>query len=157
MKKTILKLPLVICLITASCYLYLQKDNDLNNLVIKNIEALAEDEYYYVVIAALASINVNLAFNSEDSVIDLSLTSIMALARGETDICSICGNDVNTCNCDDYGITCDHGSCDGKVCHKTRIIGLVDVRQMGIHILFVYNTQKKSGYFFRTSLFPSSP
>ncbi len=36
---------------------------------------------------------------------------------------------------------------------KTRIIGLVDVRQMGIHILFVYNTQKKSGYFFRTSLF----
>ena len=46
MKKTILKLPLVICLITASCYLYLQKDNDLNNLVIKNIEALAEDEYY---------------------------------------------------------------------------------------------------------------
>ena len=34
-----------------------------------------------------------------------------------------------------------------------RIIGLVDVRQMGIHILFVYNTQKKSGYFFRTSLF----
>ena len=100
MKKTILKLPLVICLITASCYLYLQKDNDLNNLVIKNIEALAEDEYYEVVIAALAAINVNLAFNSEESVIDLSLTSIMALARGETDICSICGNDVNTCNCD---------------------------------------------------------
>ena len=118
MKKTILKLPLVICLITASCYLYLQKDNDLNNLVIKNIEALAEDEYYEVVIAALAAINVNLAFNSEESVIDLSLTSIMALARGETVICSICGNDVNTCNCDDYGITCDHGSCDGKVCHK---------------------------------------
>ena len=44
MKKTILKLPLVICLITASCYLYLQKDNDLNNLVIKNIEALANNE-----------------------------------------------------------------------------------------------------------------
>ena len=57
------------------------KDNDLNNLVIKNIEALAEDEYYEVVIAALAAINVNLAFNSEESVIDLSLTSIMALAR----------------------------------------------------------------------------
>ena len=36
----------MICLITASCYLYLQKDNDLNNLVIKNIEALAEDVYY---------------------------------------------------------------------------------------------------------------
>ena len=80
MKKTILKLPLVICLITASCYLYLQKDHDLNNLVIKNIEALAEDEYYEVVIAALAAINVNLAFNSEESVIDLSLTSILALA-----------------------------------------------------------------------------
>ena len=70
-----------------------------------------------VVIAALAAINVNLAFNSEESVIDLSLTSIMALARGETDICSICGNDVNTCNCD-LGITCDEGSCRGKVCHK---------------------------------------
>lgn len=46
MKKTILKLTLVICLVVASCYLYLQKDNDLNDVVIKNIEALAEDEYY---------------------------------------------------------------------------------------------------------------
>ena len=36
---------------------------------------------FMVVIAALAAINVNLAFNSEESVIDLSLTSIMALAR----------------------------------------------------------------------------
>ena len=69
-----------------------------------------------VVIAALAAVNVNLAFNSEESVIDLSLTSIMALARGETDICSICGYDVNTCNCD-LGITCDYGSCNGKQCH----------------------------------------
>jgi len=34
MKKTILKLTLVICLVVASCYLYLQKDNDLNDLVI---------------------------------------------------------------------------------------------------------------------------
>lgn len=71
-----------------------------------------------VVIAALAAVNVNLAFNSNESVIDLSLTSIMALARGESNICSICGYDVNTCNCDDYGITCDHGSCWGKVCHE---------------------------------------
>lgn len=71
-----------------------------------------------VVIAALAAVNVNLAFNSEESVIDLSLTSIMALARGETDICSICGYDVNTCNCDSGGITCDHASCSGKQCHE---------------------------------------
>lgn len=73
---------------------------------------------FMVVIAVLAAVNVNLAFNSEESVIDLSLTSIMALARGETNICSICGNDVNNCNCDDYGITCDHASCRGKVCHE---------------------------------------
>lgn len=46
MKKIILKLTLVICLVVTSCYLYLQKDNEFNDLVIKNIEALAEDEYY---------------------------------------------------------------------------------------------------------------
>lgn len=70
-----------------------------------------------VVIAALAAVNVNLAFNSNESVIDLSLTSIMALAQGESYICSICGNNVDNCNCDSGGITCDQGSCNGKVCH----------------------------------------
>lgn len=73
---------------------------------------------FMVVIVALAAVNLNLAFNSNESVIDLSLTSIMALAQGESNTCSICGYDVNTCNCDSGGITCDHGSCSGKVCHS---------------------------------------
>lgn len=46
MKKTILKLTLAICLVVTSYYLYLQKNNGFNDLVIKNIEALAEDEYH---------------------------------------------------------------------------------------------------------------
>jgi hypothetical protein len=71
-----------------------------------------------VVVAVLAIVNVNLVFNSEKLVIDLSLASIQALAQGESNICSICGYDVNICNCDDYGITCDAGSCSGKVCHN---------------------------------------
>lgn len=72
---------------------------------------------FVVMIAALAAVNVNLAFNSDESVIDLTLSSITALARGESNTCSICGGDVNNCNCDDYGITCDRGNCNGKVCH----------------------------------------
>lgn len=73
---------------------------------------------FMAIIAALAAINVNLAFKSDRSVVDLTLFNIMALARGESNICSICGYDVDTCNCDNYGITCDHGSCWGKVCHE---------------------------------------
>lgn len=71
---------------------------------------------FVVVIAALAAVNVNIGLNSNESYIDLSLTSIMALARGETDYCSICGYHVQSCNCSG-GITCDHGSCRGTVCH----------------------------------------
>lgn len=68
------------------------------------------------VIATLDSVNVSIAFNSNKFVVSLSLTSIMALATGESYTCSICGYDANSCNCYD-SIVCDHGDCDGKVCH----------------------------------------
>ena len=71
---------------------------------------------FVVVVVVLAAVNVNLAFNSDDNFVNLSLASITALARGETTNCSICGYDVNHCSCD-LGITCDYGSCTGKVCH----------------------------------------
>lgn len=93
-----------------------------------------------VVIAALAAINVNLAFNSEESVIDLSLTSIMALARGETDICSICGK-MLTLVIADLGITCSEVVVGERCAIRILKIGFVPVRQMGILILFVYNIQ----------------
>lgn len=73
---------------------------------------------FVIITIILAAVNVNLAFNSNESIIDLSLTGIMALANGESINCSICGYNVNNCNCDDYGTTCDHGSCNGKVCHE---------------------------------------
>lgn len=72
---------------------------------------------FVVVVAVLAAVNVVLALNSEESVVNLSLTNIVALARGESNICSICGYNVDTCGCDSGGITCDYGSCNGKVCH----------------------------------------
>ena len=72
-------------------------------------------EIFVVVIAILAVVNANLAFNNENSIVDLSLTNIMALAKGEYS-CSICGNDARYCSCD-YGITCDYASCRGKQCH----------------------------------------
>lgn len=64
---------------------------------------------------ALAAINVNLAFNN-DSIIHLSLTSIEALARGETLYCSVCGEQIDACRCGP-AITCDKGDCHGKECH----------------------------------------
>lgn len=74
--------------------------------------------FLVVVVAILAAVNVKLAFNSNESVVSLSLASITALAQGESGItCSICGEDIDACNCD-IGITCDYGSCTGKVCHE---------------------------------------
>jgi len=66
-------------------------------------------------IIVLAAVNVNLAFNS-DSNVNLSLTSIEALARGETLYCSVCGEQVDACRCSP-AITCDYGSCYGTQCH----------------------------------------
>lgn len=75
-----------------------------------------------VVVAILAAVNVKLAFNSNESVVSLSLASITALAQGESGItCSICGEDIDGCNCE-IGITCDEGSCWGKVCHRNTYI-----------------------------------
>lgn len=72
-----------------------------------------------VVVAILAAVNVKLAFNSDESVVSLSLASITALAQGESGItCSICGEDIDACNCE-IGITCDHDSCTGTVCHES--------------------------------------
>jgi hypothetical protein len=67
-------------------------------------------------IVVLAAVNVNLAFNS-NSDIYLSLTSIEALARGETYYCSMCGLPVDVCRCPP-AITCDYSSCHGKSCHN---------------------------------------
>lgn len=72
---------------------------------------------FLVVAAIWAVVNVSVVLTSKKSIVDLSLASIEALAQGESNICSICGYDVNTCNCDNYGITCDRASCWGKVCH----------------------------------------
>lgn len=72
---------------------------------------------FLVVALIWAVVNVSVVLTSEKSIVDLSLASIEALAQGESNICSICGYDVNTCNCDNYGITCDHASCWGKQCH----------------------------------------
>lgn len=72
---------------------------------------------FIAVIAVLAAVNVSIAFNSDKSVVNLSLTNIMALATGEIYYCSICGDDVEFCKCD-IGITCDHAGCWGKVCHQ---------------------------------------
>lgn len=66
-------------------------------------------------IAILCAVNMNLAFNS-DSNVNLSLTNITALARGETYYCSICGSQIDACSCEST-ITCDYGSCHGKECH----------------------------------------
>jgi len=63
----------------------------------------------------LVAVNVNFAFNS-NSDIYLSLTSIEALATGETLYCSVCGEKIDACRCDP-AITCDYGSCHGKECH----------------------------------------
>lgn len=45
MKKIILKLILATCIVIAGYFLYLQEDNYLNDLAVKNIEALAGNEY----------------------------------------------------------------------------------------------------------------
>lgn len=91
---------------------------------------------FVVIIAALAAVNVNLVFKSNESVVDLTLSSIMALARGENTKCSICGYDIDACSCDDYGITCDHGSCSGKVCHENTDNPLCWCRANGISYSF---------------------
>lgn len=66
-------------------------------------------------IIILAAVNVNFAFNSGSDV-NLSLASIMALARGETYYCSVCGNQIDVCTCP-ANITCSYTSCHGKECH----------------------------------------
>lgn len=45
MKKTIIKCVVVACGVIAGCYLYSQKENNISDVVLQNIEALAEDEY----------------------------------------------------------------------------------------------------------------
>lgn len=67
-------------------------------------------------IVILSAVNVNLAFNN-DSNVKLSLTSIMAIAKGETFICSVCGAPVDECGCGAV-ITCNDGSCHGETCHE---------------------------------------
>jgi len=67
------------------------------------------------VVVALVAINVNLAFNSNSN-INFSLSSIEALARGETLYCSICGDQVDACRCPP-AVTCDYNTCRGKQCY----------------------------------------
>lgn len=69
-----------------------------------------------VAIIVLAAVNLNLAFNNGLN-INLSLTSIEALAKGEILYCSVCGNQVDACSCPP-AITCDYVSCHGKECHE---------------------------------------
>lgn len=68
-----------------------------------------------IALIVLAAVNVNLAFNSNFDIY-LSLSSIEALARGETLYCSVCGEQVDACRCPPT-ITCDYASCHGKECH----------------------------------------
>lgn len=65
----------------------------------------------------LAAVNVSFVFDKDESVINLTLANIVALATGEDYTCSICGEDARYCNCDHSGITCDHEGCNAKVCH----------------------------------------
>lgn len=66
----------------------------------------------------LAAVNVSFVFDKDESVINLTLANIVALATGEDYTCSICGEDARYCNCDHSGITCDHASCYGEQCHE---------------------------------------
>lgn len=45
MKKTIIKSMVVACGVIASCYLYSQKENNISDVVLQNIDALAGNEY----------------------------------------------------------------------------------------------------------------
>lgn len=69
-----------------------------------------------MVFGILSAINLNLAFNGKSNIY-LSLSGIEALANGELGNCAGCGNTYNECTCWG-GIVCDHGSCNGKVCHE---------------------------------------
>jgi hypothetical protein len=72
-----------------------------------------------MVVAIMAAVNVSFALQSDKSVIDLSLTDIMALAIAENDAgCAICGQGVDDCSCTAIGITCPYGSCWGTWCHE---------------------------------------
>lgn len=46
MKKTIFKLMIASCVATAGYYQYSQQENNINDVVFQNIEALAGDEHY---------------------------------------------------------------------------------------------------------------
>ena len=64
----------------------------------------------------LVTLNFILAFNNRLS-INFSLSSIEALASGETLYCSVCGEQVDACRCEPT-ITCGYSSCHGKECHQ---------------------------------------
>lgn len=46
MKKTIIKCVVVTCGVIVGCYQYSQKENNISDVVLQNIEALAGGEYY---------------------------------------------------------------------------------------------------------------
>ena len=73
---------------------------------------------FMTAVITLVIVNLNLVFSSGKSVIELSLDGIEALANRESAICSVCGGDAYTCNCD-AAITCSYPDCwRGTSCHE---------------------------------------
>ena len=84
----------------------------------------------------LAAVNVSFVFDKDESVINLTLANIVAMATGENFTCSICGEDARYCNFDHSGITCDHASCYGKQCHENTFNWSCPCRANGNPLIF---------------------